>query len=549
MAFPHGLLVKWNGTLQKKVSAIHTLWLVMIFGIPAFLVLHWGLDVWHRRAQDTVARLIMGQHFLFFVMMFAVFAIQVLPVKDAGPIAVFGVGSAGVLLWCMGIHLCFKILGWPRRMPGLTVGVAYIGVIPWVILAQNQLFHDTVFYRQAIWIKPYYAHTFHEVMGLVIVLIVVVLAVLFRRLRQTSDPVLRGKIGGIFWGGAFIAAAHLFGAVLLPFRTPAWLPPYPYLGGTLGWLIIMRYTVLRFEFLPSRLDRYRTLFDLSRAPIVMTDANGQIVERNPAAVELVGTARRSLLELVDPANRQAVLQQYRTASTRKLPLDNWGIEIFDEEGNPRSVEINSDFVQIGDRIYGILVMRDNTAEKQQHETLTRLAYHDPLTGLPNATQIQKHLEAAVHEGEARHKRFALMMADLDNFKTLNDTLGHQSGNQALAEVARRLTQNRRGRDLVARFGGDEFILFLAEVGDGRTALKIADRMLREFIEPVTLDGHRYPVTVSIGIALFPDHGRDADALIKSADTALYTAKRLGKFQACLFSPGVMLDEEAPVNEL
>jgi len=166
--------------------------------------------------------------------------------------------------------------------------------------------------------------------------------------------------------------------------------------------------------------------------------------------------------------------------------------------------------------------------KHQERKLAYLAHHDPLTQLANRTAFSERLEACVQAGRAGGARSAVMFLDLDGFKQVNDTHGHEAGDTVLCEIARRIQASVREEDLVARLGGDEFGVLLAEVSDAAIAGRVAQRILDITRMPVLLrDELEVCVRTSVGIALYPDSGQTADALLRAADRAMYAAKAKG----------------------
>ncbi|WP_454691291.1 putative bifunctional diguanylate cyclase/phosphodiesterase [Achromobacter aloeverae] len=170
---------------------------------------------------------------------------------------------------------------------------------------------------------------------------------------------------------------------------------------------------------------------------------------------------------------------------------------------------------------------------EANEELSHLVLHDNLTKLPNRLLLGDRLKQAVEHAEAGGNQVAVMFLDLDGFKGVNDSFGHQTGDQLLMQVAGRIRQAVRAQDTVARVGGDEFVL-VASVKQPRDAAALADELVRMIDEPVTIHGHDLLVTVSIGIALYPDDAHTPEDLLKFADTAMYRAKSLGRNQYCFF---------------
>jgi diguanylate cyclase (GGDEF)-like protein/PAS domain S-box-containing protein len=170
---------------------------------------------------------------------------------------------------------------------------------------------------------------------------------------------------------------------------------------------------------------------------------------------------------------------------------------------------------------------DITELKRAEQNAWHSANHDRLTGLPNRLSLEHSLTELIHDAGSGNRRFALLFVDLDRFKAINDTLGHDIGDEVLGTVASRLTEAVRGEDIVARPGGDEFIVLLPHVAGVEAIDIIAQRIIRRVREPMEVQSHELFVGASIGIATFPDHGRSARTLVSHADAAMYRAKRSG----------------------
>ncbi|HUQ25394.1 MAG TPA: EAL domain-containing protein [Burkholderiales bacterium] len=166
--------------------------------------------------------------------------------------------------------------------------------------------------------------------------------------------------------------------------------------------------------------------------------------------------------------------------------------------------------------------------KQAEEAVRFVATHDELTKLPNRVMFAQRLEHALSQATRHGRRLAVLFLDLDRFKIINDTLGHDVGDAVLREVARRLTESLRASDTVARLGGDEFVVLLEELSDPMYVTAVAHKLLATLAHPVALGGREYHVTASIGASAYPDDSADAQALLKNADIAMYRAKEHGR---------------------
>lgn len=185
--------------------------------------------------------------------------------------------------------------------------------------------------------------------------------------------------------------------------------------------------------------------------------------------------------------------------------------------------------RIADNISFALDNFDRADEKiEAEERIEYLASHDSLTGLPNREMFNQLLHSAMVTAQDRSLQFAMLFIDLDRFKVINDSLGHEAGDALLIETAKRLRKTLRSREIVARLGGDEFVVILEHSSTRAEIEEIADRLLWEVSQPVQLSGHECHATASIGVAMFPDHGSDVHTLTKNADLAMYLAKEDGK---------------------
>ena len=186
----------------------------------------------------------------------------------------------------------------------------------------------------------------------------------------------------------------------------------------------------------------------------------------------------------------------------------------------------------------IWMMRDITEVREKEATISFQAYHDSLTGLPNRVQLQQKLADAIVEAKKSHKRFALCYLDLDGFKTINDSLGHSTGDKLLIEVSKRLSEVIRPEDTLARVGGDEFIVLLNHIDHHDEVLQLAETLLLKLYDPIRLDNREFVIGASIGIALYPTDGEEAGILMRNADIAMYRAKANGKNCFHFFTPSL-----------
>ena len=173
--------------------------------------------------------------------------------------------------------------------------------------------------------------------------------------------------------------------------------------------------------------------------------------------------------------------------------------------------------------------------------LRHLAEHDPLTNLPNRRQLFQHLNDLIEQAAPGDSRLAVMFLDLDNFKTVNDSLGHEFGDRLQTQIGERMRQITGEIGFIARLGGDEFTLVFPYSGDSREVERRAEQVVAGFRRPLAIDGRVVSVGVSCGVATFPEHGRDATSLLRAADAALFRAKELGRNRLCVHNPQMLAD--------
>ena len=266
--------------------------------------------------------------------------------------------------------------------------------------------------------------------------------------------------------------------------------------------------------------RYRQLVELSPVPIAVHSA-GRYVYANPAAARLLGaTGPADIVGL--PVKQTVPADEPASLLVRNFTLEIVPVEqkLLRLDGQVIDTEIVGLSIVYQGQAATQIVLRDVTDQKRVQAALAHQANHDALTGLPNRVLLHSRLQEAIQHVEA----FALCILDLDGFKEINDTLGHDAGDVLLREVARRLSNGVRPGDLVARLGGDEFALLLQNV-DAAIATRVAEQLSGLLAHGFELGGQRLDVRASIGIAVHPTDGQDPATLLRRADLAMYVAKR------------------------
>jgi diguanylate cyclase (GGDEF)-like protein/PAS domain S-box-containing protein len=281
-------------------------------------------------------------------------------------------------------------------------------------------------------------------------------------------------------------------------------------------------------------SQFAKVYENSGEGILITDADGRIQSVNPAFTAITGYQQAEVIgktpALLQSGRHDAAF--YRQLWRRLLEEGKWAGELWNLRKNgevyPQWLNITAIRDPQGKVQQYVGLFTDITEHKAAEDKLRHQAYHDPLTGLPNRLMYGEHLELALPQAQRREKMCGVMMLDLDHFKQVNDTFGHDVGDKLLTTVANRLRQAIRKEDLLARMGGDEFTFLLSLVDDGKDVARVAEKILAAFVPPIVIDDNQLFVTPSIGISLFPGDGRDVDTLLKNADAAMYRAKELGR---------------------
>jgi diguanylate cyclase (GGDEF)-like protein/PAS domain S-box-containing protein len=287
--------------------------------------------------------------------------------------------------------------------------------------------------------------------------------------------------------------------------------------------------------------RYRALFEASGDGIVVLSGD-TVVDCNDAACrmfrcdceQMIG---QSIAQLSPP--QQAGGQSSADRASERLVgarVYEWRHRRFD--GTLFDAEVNLTPVRLGDEPHLIRTIRDISERKHAQARIEFLAHHDVLTGLPNRVLLRDRFDQARAFAERRKANVAMLFLDLDNFKAVNDSLGHAVGDELLKAVALRLDGCIRDTDTISREGGDEFLVLLNDMPDPETVERVAGEILLALAQPLQIAGHVLNVGGSIGIALYPDDGRSFDVLLQCADMAMYNAKAAGRNTFRFFDPAM-----------
>jgi diguanylate cyclase (GGDEF)-like protein/PAS domain S-box-containing protein len=297
------------------------------------------------------------------------------------------------------------------------------------------------------------------------------------------------------------------------------------------------------EALRESEEKYKNIIENIDDGYLEIDPEWNTLFCNTVWLDIIGYSQKefaemSLSDIMDGEAEKHLSQVLEEVYQTGKPSRGVEFLIRHKNGEKINVEISSSLIEnskgkcSGFRNF----IRNVTEQKRAVETIRRLAYHDPLTDLPNRLLFKDRLNMAIMRAKRNRQYLAVMMLDLDKFKDVNDTLGHHMGDRLLQDVGNRLVLSLRKGDTVARMGGDEFLILLPDIKHIESSTMIAQKVVDAFQDPFIVDGHDIHITTSIGIATYPANSEDADTLVKNADIAMYRAKDFGRNNYQQFSP-------------
>jgi diguanylate cyclase (GGDEF)-like protein/PAS domain S-box-containing protein len=287
--------------------------------------------------------------------------------------------------------------------------------------------------------------------------------------------------------------------------------------------------------------RYRRLFETAKDGIFLLDSeSGRVMDANASIVQMLGYSRDHFLnhKLCDvlpftsiPECRKGLAELQTEES---VAFEHWSLQAKDKSFI--DVEFVGNVYQVDGARIVQCNLRDITSRKQAEARIHYMALHDALTGLPNRTLLQDRLTQAITLACRNQQRVAVLMLDLDQFKYINDSLGHHVGDCLLEGVSARMKTCLRESDIVARLGGDEFVVALPSITCNEDIDEVVQKLLTSLLDPFHVDGHELKISGSIGVGQYPIDGETPAALLRAADTAMYAAKAKGRGTFCYFTP-------------
>ncbi|WEK54071.1 MAG: sensor domain-containing diguanylate cyclase [Candidatus Cohnella colombiensis] len=494
--------------------------LILLFthGIPILFFMYMATDVWLRNKFKT-EHILLGLISLCYLLLFAEEYVRAqVPIEYSSKLSSLWLSSIGIIIPGLCSHFLVKFTQLDSHMPRYIY--PYVFYLPLLFVAINvvtgaDLIAAQTFIESGMWKLPEYNTGYYIAMSssIGVDLLFFIPLLIAKKKASTQEQMsiynllLIGVVVSIIW--------HIvFGFINYNDN----LPPYPYLYSGMVWCYFLRFTMKKYDFLNLYENRYEKLFNMNPDAIVLIDRNGVLKNANPGAARLFTSMKlqfESFYELLDPDIKARIRERQE-------------ISLYETEimlGNRRLVlQVDADYVWADNELHVLLIVRDITVQKDYQEEITLLAYHDPLTRLPNRRYFNELLDEALQEAEHKQETVALLLIDLDKIKLLNDTRGHLAGDEALKQAAHILQETVAELGIVARMGGDEFVLFVKNSPTKHEIELMLDQMQRKFSQFTERFGN-LPIGMSIGVSYFPSDGTDGQALINVADNAMFEMKR------------------------
>ncbi|KAB2333500.1 bifunctional diguanylate cyclase/phosphodiesterase [Bacillus mesophilum] len=282
-------------------------------------------------------------------------------------------------------------------------------------------------------------------------------------------------------------------------------------------------------------NMYQSIIMTANDAIVLADSNGNIIAWNNAAEAIFYYKENEIigknLDVIIPVNYRKAhnkgLKDFIASGKEQIIGKSVELEGLRKNGEVFSIELTLSTLTNDENTYFSGIIRDISERKKNEKKITELVYRDPLTNLPNRRFLNNYLSLSIEQAAINHQSLAVLFIDLDRFKYINDTLGHSVGDHLLVEVSKRMSKYIEKKDMLARQGGDEYILIFPQMNHQHAA-KISQQILDELLMPFHFEDNELFISASIGISMYPEDGGEADLLVKNADTAMYRAKDNGK---------------------
>ncbi|WP_141503652.1 EAL domain-containing protein [Paenibacillus luteus] len=517
--------------------------LLFIFMLPVLYMIDTSLVILRRNSMHIENRLASLTTALLALMISCQYVQQLLPMDHTLQISAYVVYPISLAAACLSVLLHLRVTSSYHRISmALSSALAFSPLIIYLLLLllKGPSFYFIGVRVEGPWKQPaYVAGFFVVIVTFLFISICNVCLCLVARKRSTT-VLLRKRYTVLFKANLYYHFATFFVLLLIVLLSSYMYIDVSFVGiASVIWSVSIRH-FMKYDVLPSVKKKFELLYHLSPTAILMLDRHMLLKEANPGAVRLLGydneaeLKNKVLLDFIVEADRLNVKNNY----TETFPLQKWRnyeVSIKDRGGKQRVILMDTERITEGEEGFVLAVIRDITQQKEEELLIHFLAHHDTLTNLPNRYHFTKELENSLLAVREKKSLLGVMLIDLDRFKLINDTLGHQYGDEALVEVAKRLLNSVNKSHLLARLGGDEFIILIKDASEYDEIVSIAENIHQIFQLPITLQGQDFYLGGSIGISVHPFDDDTPNGLIKQADIAMYNAKHSGGNQYRLYT--------------
>lgn len=304
-----------------------------------------------------------------------------------------------------------------------------------------------------------------------------------------------------------------------------------------GQFITFFYDVTGIKKAAEIQKQHQILFENAQDIILYAGLDGRIIDANKSALSKYGytheeITRMNIMEIRHPSTMPTYLNEMNASDTVGITFECTHVK---KDGTSFPVEVSLKSVIEGSEGTRMHIVRDITERKKAEEKMYYLANYDALTGIPNRGSLMNHLDTLIEHAKRGEFKFAVMLFDIDKFKRINDTYGHDAGDIVLKETAARVGNILRKTDMASRLGGDEFVVIQPYIEHKDDSFKLADKILELFKTPIKLGSAELIISLSIGISIYPGDAADKDSLLKLSDKAMYISKQTGGGMYTLYS--------------
>jgi len=496
--------------------------LLATHGLPILFFAYMSTEVLVRNQRSVEHILLSVISFLYLLLFAAEYVRAQVPIEYSPLLSSVWFSSAGILIPGTCFHFIIKFTRLDRNLPKymkyiypyvfyLAVPFVIANIVSGAQLISAQEFTEAGHWKVPVYNTGYYMAMTGSILTDALYLIPLMIAKKksdFQEQRSIYNQLAFGIVAAIIWHCIF-GYINFGGA----------LPPYPYLYSGVIWCYFLRMTMKKHDFLSLYDRRYEKLYNMNPHAIVLADPHLTVKHANPAAVRMLGSFPFSADRLetwLDPELTKEIRDR-KKISGREFEL-RFG------DGKRLVLLVNADYVLVDNETHTLLILQDITVQKMQQEEIAFLAYHDPLTRLPNRRYFHEQLDAALEQARRNDETLALLLIDFDNFKLLNDTCGHLAGDEALRQAAQILRDCQGKSGVAARMGGDEFVMYIAGSPSVQNIERLVGDIKRRFGEYVSGKFRLTSVGLSIGYSFYPADGAEVQALINAADNAMYLVK-------------------------